>query len=215
MSEATNETITVPNFTGQAPRAYLTVHAGEADAVEVARGQYVQVADTLGGQVALFTAFRQDYHEEYVSTSQTIGYNRNFMLQTGHVLVSNLGNPMLTLVEDTVGRHDLLLPADDARFYLNRGVNVAHTATRDALAIALSRYNIGYDRVPDPVNFFQHVGFGERGAWEFRPPLSERDDLVTLRAEMDLLIAVAASADDISERNNHSLSDIVVRVYFA
>jgi len=121
---------------------------------------------------------------------------------------------MLTLVEDTVGRHDLLLPADDARFYLNRGVNVAHTATRDALAIALNRYDIGYDRVPDPVNFFQHVGFGERGAWEFRPPLSERDDLVTLRAEMDLLVAVAASADDISERNNHSLSDIVVRVYF-
>ncbi len=70
----------------------------------------------------------------------------------------------------------------------------------------LNRFDIGYDRVPDPVNLFQHVGFGERGAWEFRPPLSERDDLVTFRAEMDLLLAVASSADDISDRNDHSLT---------
>ncbi len=108
MSETTKPA--PPNFTGQAPRAYLTVHPGEADTVEVARGQYVQVADTMGGQVALFTAFRQDYYEEYVSTSQTIAHNRNFMLQTGHVLMSNLGNPMLTLLEDTVGRHDFCCP---------------------------------------------------------------------------------------------------------
>lgn len=203
-----------PSFTGQAPRAYLTVHPGEADTVEVARGQYVQVADTMGGQVALFTAFRQDYYEEYVSTSQTIAHNGSIMLQTGHVLTSNLGNAMFTLLEDTVGRHDLLLPADDARFYLNRGVNVSHAATRDALAIGLSRFGIGYDRVPDSVNLFQHVGFGERGAWEFRPPLSERDDFVTFRAEMDVLVAVASSADDLTDRNNHNLTDIVVRVYF-
>ncbi len=52
-----------------------------------------------------------------------------------------------------------------------------------------------------------------RGGWELRPPLSERDDSVLFRAEMDLVICVAASADDITDRNNHTLTDIVVRVF--
>lgn len=204
----------VPDFTGQAPRAYLTIHPAEADVVEVSRGQYIQVVDTQGGQVAPLCAFRQDYPEEYTSTSQTILHTGSIMLQAGQSVISNLGNPMLTLLHDTAGRHDLFLPADDARFYIARGVNVSHSTTRDALAIAVQRYGIGYDRVPDPINLFQHVGFLERGAWEFRPPLSEREDLVLFRAEMDLILCVASSADDITDRNNHSLTDIVVRVYF-
>lgn len=206
-------TTEIPDFTGQAPRAYLTVHPGEADTTEVLRGQYIEVTDSWGGQVAHFCAFRQGYMEEYLSTGQTIVQTGSIMLQQGQTLSSNFGNPMLTLVRDTVGRHDLLLPADDARFYIARGVTASHRTTRDALAIALQKYDVGYDRVPDPVNLFQHVGFKERGAWELRPPLSERDDNVLLRAEMDLVICVAASADDITDRNNHSLTDVVVRVY--
>ena len=206
-------TTAIPDFTGQAPRAYLTIHPGEADTTEVSQGQYIQVTDSWGGQVALLCAFRPGYMEEYLSTGQTIVHTGSIMLQQGQTLYSNFGNPMLTLMQDTVGRHDLLLPADDARFYITRGISASHQTTRDALAIALQKYEVGYDRVPDPVNLFQHVGFKERGAWELRPPLSERDDSVLFRAEMDLVICVAGSADEITDRNNHSLSDIVVRVY--
>ncbi len=207
-------TTQIPDFTGQAPRAYLTVHPGEADTTEVLRGQYIQVTDSSGGQVAPLCTFRLGYMEEYLSTGQTIVHTGSIMLQQGQTLYSNFGNPMLTLVQDTVGRHDLLLPADDARFYITRGVTASHQTTRDALAIALQRYEVGYDRVPDPVNLFQHVGFKEKGAWELRAPLSERDDSVLLRAEMDLVICVASSADDITDRNNHNLTDIVVRAYY-
>jgi len=206
-------TTAIPDFTGQAPRAYLTIHPGEADTTEVLRGQYIQVTDANGGQTAPFCAFRLGYMEESLSTSQTIAHTGSIMVQQGHTLYSNLGNPMLAVIQDGVGRHDLLLPADDARFYITRGVTASHQTTRDALAIALQKYDIGYDRVPDPVNLFQHIGFKERGAWEFRPPLSERDDSILFRAEMDLVICIAASADDITDRNNHTLTDIVTRVY--
>ncbi len=202
-----------PDFTGQAPRAYLTIHPSEADTTEVLRGQYIQVTDPHGGQTAPFCAFRIGYMEEYLSTSQTIAHTGSIMLQQGQTLYSNLGNAMLTVVQDGVGRHDLLLPADDARFYITRGITASHQTTRDALAIALQKYDIGYDRVPDPINLFQHIGFKERGTWEFRAPLSERDDSILFRAETDLVICVASSADDITDRNNHTLADIVVRVY--
>ncbi len=206
-------TTEAPDFTGQAPRAYLTIHPGEADTTEVLRGQYIQVTDSMGGQVAHLCAFRTGYMEEYLSTRQTIVQSGSIMLQAGQTLYSNFGNPMLSFIADDVGRHDLILPVDDARFYTSRYVSTTHQTTRDALAIALQRYEVGYDRVPDPVNVFQHVGFKEKGAWELRPPLSEANDSALFRAEMDLVICVAASADDVTDRNNHNLTDIVVRVY--
>ncbi len=202
-----------PDFTGRAPRAYLTIHPGEADTTEVGAGQYIEVTDQSGGQTAAFCAFRQGYMDEYLSTGQTIVHSGSIMLQRGQTLYSNFGNPMLTLVKDDVGRHDLLLPTDDGPFYRSRFISAAHQTTRDALAIALQRYEIGYHQVPDPVNLFQHLGFKERGAWELRPPLSQANDSVVFRAEMDIVICVAGSADDITDRNNHNLTDIIVRVY--
>ncbi len=207
-------TITAPDFTGQAPRAYLTIHPGEANTTEVTSGQYIEIVDSFGGQTAALCAFRQGYVEEHLSTGQTVAHSGSIMLQNGQTLYSNFGNAMLALVKDDVGRHDLLLPIDDAPFYRARSVSATHATTRDALAIALQRYNVGYDRVPDPVNLFQHIGFKERGGWEFRAPLSQPNDGVIFRAEMDIILCVAGSADDITDRNNHSLTDIVVRVYY-
>ena len=73
------------------------------------------MTDSRGGQAARLCAFRPGYMEEYLSTGQTIVHTGSIMLQQGQTLYSNFGNPMLTLIQDTVGRHDLLLPADDAR----------------------------------------------------------------------------------------------------
>jgi uncharacterized protein YcgI (DUF1989 family) len=203
----------VPDFTGRPPRAYLTIHPGEGDTTEVNAGQYIEITDSLGGQTAAFCAFRQGYMDEYLSTKQTIVQSGTIMLQQGQTLFSNFGNPMLVLVKDDVGRHDLLLPVDDGPFYRSRFVSASHQTTRDALAIALQRYELGYHQVPDPVNVFQHVGFRERGTWELRAPLSQANDSVVFRAEMDIVICVAGSADDITDRNNHNLTDIIVRVY--
>jgi len=85
------------------------VKPGEAYAVEVKAGQFIQITDVTGKQVADFVAFNLENRGEHLSVAATRTVGSTIMLQLGMELVSNRRNTMFELVEDTVGRHDILL----------------------------------------------------------------------------------------------------------
>ncbi len=89
------------------------VKPGEAYAVEVKAGQFIQITDVAGKQVADFVAFNATNRAEHLSVAATRTVGSSIMLQLGMDLVSNRRNPMFELVEDTVGRHDILLALCD------------------------------------------------------------------------------------------------------
>lgn len=89
------------------------VKPGEAYAVEVKAGQLVQITDVSGKQVADFVAFSTENRLEHLSVSATRTVGNSIMLQKGMQLVSNRRTPMFELVDDTVGRHDMLLALCD------------------------------------------------------------------------------------------------------
>jgi len=89
------------------------VKPGEAYAVEVKSGQLIQITDVSGKQVADFVAFNAGNRAEHLSVSATRTVGNSIMLQQGMQLVSNRRTPMFELVEDTVGRHDMLLALCD------------------------------------------------------------------------------------------------------
>lgn len=89
------------------------IRPGEAYAVEVKAGQLIQITDVSGKQVADFVAFNAANRAEHLSVSATRAVGSSIMLQQGMQLVSNRRAPMFELVEDTVGRHDMLLALCD------------------------------------------------------------------------------------------------------
>lgn len=89
------------------------IKPGEAYAVEVKAGQYIQITDVAGKQVADFVAFNAANRSEHLSVAATRTVASTIMLQQGMQLVSNRRTPMFELVEDTVGRHDILLALCD------------------------------------------------------------------------------------------------------
>lgn len=89
------------------------VKPGEAYAVEVKAGQVIQITDVSGKQVADFVAFNADNRAEHLSVATTRTVGNSIMLQQGMQLVSNRRTPMFELIEDTVGRHDMLLALCD------------------------------------------------------------------------------------------------------
>ncbi len=188
------------------------IRPGQAHAVEVKAGQLVQVTDVRGKQVADWVAFSQDDRAEYLSVAVTRGMNENIMLQVGMTLYSNRRNPMFELVADTVGRHDLLFPACDPKRYEALGA-AEHANCRTALAKALEPYQVSYDQVPDPVNWFMNVAIKQRGELEMREPLSEPNDHVLLRVEMDAIVALSACPQDLTDTNAKNPTDILIRVY--
>lgn len=186
---------------------------GEGVAVEVKTGQVLQIATVKGKQVADFVAFNLDDRAEFLSTAVTRAKNSSIMLQQGMKLYSNRRNALLELSEDTVGRHDMLFAACDPRRYKDDFGLDEHANCREALTGALSDYGVGFDQVPDPINWFMNVSILQRGELEIRESLAERNDYVLLTAQMDVVAAISACPQDQNATNGGNPSDILVRVY--
>jgi uncharacterized protein YcgI (DUF1989 family) len=190
-----------------------TLHPGEGAAFEVKSGQLLQILTVSGKQVADFVAFSLADRSEYLSTSVTRAKNNTLMLQTNQKLYSNRRNELLQLVEDTVGRHDLLFPACDPQRYKQDYNLDEHANCKTALATSLAEYGISFDQVPDPVNWFMNVAIVQKGEFEIRESLAERNDYVVLLALTDLVVAVSACPQDQNPTNAGKPTDILVRMY--
>lgn len=189
------------------------VKPGEAYAVEVKAGQFVEITDVAGKQMAVFVAFNAADSAERLSVAATRTGGGSLMLQTGMKLLSNRRNPMFELSEDSVGRHDMLFPPCDERRYKEDFGLDDHPSCRSGLSAALEPFGIDSDQIPDPVNWFMNVAIKQRGELEIREPLSERNDSVVLTALMNSIIGVSACPQDQNDANGGTPTDILVRVY--
>ena len=76
---------------------------------------------------------------ECLSSGRSIDYNETIYLTKGHILYSNRSNPMFTIVEDTVGRHDILYsPCSSEMFQKLYNFDASHPSCFGNLAGALS-----------------------------------------------------------------------------
>ena len=186
------------------------VRPGHAHAVEVPAGHLLRITDLFGKQMAACVAFNRDDRAEYLSVAATRGTHGTLALGAGTTLLSNRRTPIFDLVEDSVGRHDALIPACDPPRYAQIG-EPGHPNCRQALTAALAPYGIADDRLPDPVNWFMHVAIGPDGDLEIREPLSTAGDHVLLRARLPAIVAVAACPHDKNPTNGFAPSDILVQ----
>ncbi|MXO65766.1 DUF1989 domain-containing protein [Altericroceibacterium endophyticum] len=163
-------------------------------AFRLAKGQVLQVIDPEGMQVSDLLAYAADDVREVISNGRTFDYEETISLTTGNVLWSNRSNPMLTIIEDSVGRHDFLLtPCSEAtfrHFYKDKPV---HRGCFGNLAEALAPYGVEPDAIPTAFNVFMNVPVdGASGKLEVLPPTTSPGDFLRLRAECDLVIGLTA-----------------------
>jgi uncharacterized protein YcgI (DUF1989 family) len=189
------------------------IKPGEGFGVEVKQDQFVQIITVEGKQVADFVAIAAGEPSERLSTGVTRAKNGSIMLQTGMHLYSNRRNAMFEIVEDSVGRHDMMFAACDPRRYKDDFNLEGHANCRDALSSVLSSHGLAYDDIPDPINWFMNVSIQQRGELEIRESLAEANDYVLLRAEMDVVIGVSACPQDQNATNGGSPTDLLIRVF--
>ncbi|MCO5219618.1 MAG: urea carboxylase-associated family protein [Thermomicrobiales bacterium] len=149
---------------------------GTAALFNVAAGELIQIVDMAGAQVASLVAWGGT---ERLSTPVTVSANASIVLKKGDKLYGSNKTELLELVEDTVGRHDLLTgtlptPAPTST------VQTVVTSNQEALKAAAA--NAPDDDVSNPVNFFKHVTIKGKGELDCKESFSERNDTVVLVA---------------------------------
>jgi hypothetical protein len=171
-------------------------------------GQTLTVIDPEGEQVSDLLAFNRRDVGEAISSGRTFDYASRIYLTKGDPLYSNRSNVMLTIIEDTVGRHDFLLtPCSREMFRIIYGDFDPHHGCFGNFALALEPYGIAADALPTAFNCFMNVPVnGETGEIKVLPPLSRAGDRIVFRAEMDLLVGLTACSA--GQSNNFSYKPI-------
>jgi len=180
-------------------------------AFELRTGQQLRVIDLDGEQVADLTAFNRSDKSEWLSSGRSIDYANRIYLTKGDVLYSNRSRPMLTIVEDDVGRHDFLLtPCSPETFEIIYKNTQPHPSCFANLAEHLAPFGIAPDSIPTTFNIFMNVEIDAAGALKILPPRSKPGDSILLRAEMDLIVGLTACSAEMS--NNYRFKPIAFEI---
>ncbi|MBU2991884.1 DUF1989 domain-containing protein [Octadecabacter sp. 1_MG-2023] len=159
----------------------------------IRKGQMMRIID-LEGQQAVDTLFysADDTSERY-SAQDTVLAQKSPYVTEGSVLLSNEGNPMMTVVRDAVGAHDTSAGACSCEANTVRfGHEVRHLhACRDNFVTEAAKWGMEKRDIVANVNFFMNVPIEPTGALAISDGLSAPGNSLDLRAEMDVICLIS------------------------
>lgn len=173
----------------------IVVPAGEPWIGWVNRGQNFRITDLEGNQAVDTLFFNTADPSERYSAQDTIRTQGAIYLTTGSVLHSNLGRAMLTITEDTCGRHDTLggacsCESNTVRYAIDK--RYMHSC-RDNFLAALAAHDLGLTKrdLTANINFFMNVPVTPAGKLTFADGISAAGRHVQMRADMDVLVLIS------------------------
>ncbi len=183
-----------------------------ARAVKVKKGDYLAIVDLEGKQVGDFVCFNEDDLKEHVSPVHMRSSLSSIRLKINDFLYSNYRDPLMQLVEDTVGKHDFFFPeCDYYRYKVDFGVE-DHPNCYDNLCNALEKYEVRPCILPDPINWFMNNVMDENGDYVIEDPLSGPGDYVKLKALKNCIVAVSTCSQDFVPVNGMKVTPLELQV---
>ena len=186
----------------------VVVPAAEGRSITAAAGEYLSVVDLEGSQVADFVALQRNEPRMAVSPHQTRSTLRRLTLRVGDRLVNQNREPVLEIVRDDVGVHDLLFCACSPALYRQRFGFTDHRSCRMNLLEALAPYGVEELQIPDPVNLFMKTPPRPDGEFDFNPAPSRPGDRIVFRCLVDVVAAVSSCPMDLSPINGGRITSL-------
>ena len=171
----------------------VTVGSGDGFAGVIPAGGEFRIVDLCGNQAA-DTLF-YDAHDvtNRYSAMDTIREQGAVYLTAGSVLLSQDGDPLVTITSDTCGRHDTLGGACAQESNVIRyGMHTRHQhACRETFLRYGAAHGIGARELGHNVNFFMNVPLTAAGGLTFADGVSAPGKHVQVRAERDVLVLIS------------------------
>ncbi|APW39611.1 hypothetical protein RD110_22365 [Rhodoferax koreense] len=178
-------------------RRDIQVMPGQAGSIVVLQGQLLKITALGAGAVASVFGFVHGEPSTFLSVHHTRVFSNAYVLGAGMRLVTNRRRALMVLGKDTVGTHDLLMPASTSGYLQEIGLG-PETGCVEAVQAELQRLGIMPPRLPDPVNLFMHVRLHQDGRLEPLPNRVVAGDHVVCRVLRDTTFVVAACCTGIA-----------------
>jgi uncharacterized protein len=112
-------------------------------------------------------------------------------LSKGCVIYDDLAQPLMTMIEDTVGRHDTLAGNCSREINFVRYGKRGPLSCRDNFITALGELGMGPRDIPANINFFMNVTVTGNGDLAITDGISKPGDYVDLRCEKDVIVVIS------------------------
>jgi uncharacterized protein YcgI (DUF1989 family) len=172
------------------PMQTVTVDAASAGSILVKRGQLLRITALADGAVASLFGFSETEPNVHLSVHHTRVFSNSYVLGAGMRMVNNRRRPVMVLGKDSVGQHDLLLPASTSAFLAANGY-AGQIGCVEALQAELQRLGRQQPKLPDPINLFMNVQLDQRGTLKPLPTTVKAGDSVTCRVVLDTVFVVS------------------------
>ena len=171
------------------------VPAGEGWIGELAAGAVLRIVDLCGNQAVDTLFFDAHDHSNRYSAVDTLREQGSAYLGLGSRLLALDGEPLVSIVADTCGRHDTLGGACSQESNVVRyGAHTRHMhACRNTFLLTALQWGGGLSKrdLSANVNFFMNVPLSSDGALEFADGISAPGRYVELLAERDTLVLIS------------------------
>lgn len=191
------------------PPTRVVVPAGESRAIDVKAGQILRIEAKEAGATAALFAFSRSNPDIFMSVHHTRVFSNSYLLQAGMRIVSNRRRALMVLGKDSVGRHDLLLPASTTAFLEENGY-AGQTGCVESVARIVAAEGLTPPRLPDPINLFMHVDLHQNGNIEPRPNATRAGDFVACRVVADMAFVVSACCTGIAGNDTPGTLELAV-----
>ncbi|MFE2727795.1 urea amidolyase associated protein UAAP1 [Kitasatospora sp. NPDC059327] len=195
-----------------------TVAGGGYTHAVLARGTGLRLTDLTGDACAHLLLHCADRPWERLNVADTVKVLWNAYLGEGHLLLSDQGRVLASVVADTSGRHDALTGTSTlARNTRRYGDGTAHSASpagRELFKLAALKHGLGPRDLPPSVSFFQGVRIAEDGTTGFTGSAGP-GAAVTLLVEQDVTVLIANVPHPLDPRPAYHCGDLQVLAFRA
>jgi urea carboxylase-associated protein 2 len=190
--------------------------AGHAVAHRVRRDTMIRLDDPEGDACVHLLSFNAHDPSERFNPADTMKIPWQAYVGQGTLLLSDMGRILLTMIDDTSGRHDVLCGgsnrADNERRYGAGSVGSSTPNARDLMAIAGARLGLVRADIGPCLNLFKQAVVAKDGSISLiggvRPGGS-----VSLRAEMDLVVVLANTPHRLDDRSAYTATPVRVSAH--
>ncbi len=196
----------------------LRIKPATAQAYRVKAGDFIQILDVDGRQCTDFQAFsarkldRGIEHALDVTTSRTLMGHAYSMPGLHAKYYDQEFEPLIEVIQDTVGRHDAFAMACASKYYDDIGYP-GHANCSDNFNRVLAPEGVTARPGWMAVNLFFNTAIDAHGVLITDEPWSRPGDYVLFRALTDLVCVSSSCPDDTTPANGWNPTDIHIRTY--
>lgn len=193
-----------------------TMEPGTGKAIELFAGQILRIEQVEGLQCVDFNCFNLHDYKEFMHCGRTRTVH-GFNPSKGTFMWSAppRERALLYILEDTVGRNDVLFPRCSAYVYESAYGFDAHTNCHDIQAEAQREFGLTPDDVHDSFNLFMCTEVTLEGRATITRQASRPGDHVDLLALVDVLAIPNVCGADVMRTSNFGLKPIKLTVFEA